>query len=122
LAADAARAGWTVAATLVIAAASAPAGPANERARALSGDTLVYLGQEIRLRGVTCPNPDTANGRQAKALLATFLRRGFVSCNISPAVDGARLLAVCRVGGRIVAKGQSVNQGMRTSRLCGQPI
>ena len=105
-----------------LAAPVALADPVADRARALSGDTLRYLGQDIRLRGVTCPPPDTADGRAAKALLGTFLRRGFVSCQVAPSHDRAVLLAECHVGGRVVAQGRSVNAGMRASRLCGQEI
>ena len=51
--------------------------------RALSGDTMELDGRTFRLAGVTCPDPDTEDGRTAKALLNTFLRSGRIACRVT---------------------------------------
>lgn len=66
---------------------------------AVSGDELSLDGETYRLSGVSCPDPDTEDGRAAKALLNTFLRGGYIECR----VDGG--LASCSKEGRDIATG-----------------
>ena len=60
-----------------LAQAADPSAPARDNVpriwKALAGDHVVLDGQEFALRGVACPAPDSEKGRQAKALLNTFL-------------------------------------------------
>ena len=67
--------------------------------KAVSGDRIVLADTEFRLAGVTCPPPDTEQGRAAKALLNTFLRNGFVACRVA---NGS---AECQKEGRDFAAG-----------------
>lgn len=67
--------------------------------RALSGDRVELDGTEYRLNGVDCPAPDTDKGRAAKALLNTFLRGGYLICDVA---DGR---VACSRDGRDVADG-----------------
>ena len=57
--------------------AADPSAPARDNIprvwRAISGDKVELDGETYRLHGVVCPAPDTDNGRQAKALLNTFM-------------------------------------------------
>lgn len=78
---------------------AAPAEEAPRVWRALSGDRVVLDGTEYRLSGVDCPAPETDAGRAAKALLNTYLRGGYLVCD----VDDGR--AACRRDGRDVAEG-----------------
>ena len=59
------------------AVASESAAPARDNVpriwRALSGDRVELDQRVFDLHGVTCPAPDTDRGRQAKALLNTFM-------------------------------------------------
>ena len=84
-------------------AATDPAAPAVANAPrvwvALSGDRLRLDGTAYRLSGVTCPAPETAPGRAAKALLNTFLRNGYVACRVA----GGQ--AACHKQGRDFAQG-----------------
>lgn len=66
---------------------------------AVSGDEVVLDGETYRLSGVSCPGPDTEDGRAAKALLNTFLRGGYVACRIE---DGR---ASCSKEGNDIAAG-----------------
>lgn len=77
--------------------------------RAISGDTLELDGKTYRLRGVDCPEPETSVGRQAKALLNTFLRGGYISCEVSGKT------ASCRKEGRDMASGM-VESGLCEAR------
>ena len=80
--------------------------------KALSGDLMLIKGQHVRLEGVLCPPVNTIAGRDAKALLNTFLKagRGTVRCNINgPA--GSRT-AVC------FKERRSFAAGMIASGLC----
>ena len=67
--------------------------------RALSGDRVELDGTAYDLRGVTCPDPSTARGRRAKALLNTFLKGGRITCRITGDT------AACRKDGRDMATG-----------------
>jgi hypothetical protein len=78
--------------------------------RALSGDTMELDGQVVRLRGVSCPDPETADGRAAKALLNTFLRGGYIECALR-SVDGETL-------GDCAKEGRDIATGMRDSGYC----
>jgi hypothetical protein len=50
-------------------------------ARAYSGHEIEFGEARFTLRGVTCPDPTTENGKRAKALANTFLRmRGAMRC------------------------------------------
>ncbi len=53
--------------------------------KAISGHLMLMRGDLVRLEGVVCPPVDTLDGRNAKALLSTFMRsgRGTVRCTIS---------------------------------------
>ncbi|MEQ9258550.1 MAG: hypothetical protein RIG84_05585 [Roseovarius sp.] len=79
------------------------AAPAQDNAprlwQALSGERLELEGEELRLSGVSCPAPDTEEGRRARALLNTFLRGGLVVCEVA----GER--ARCAKEGRDAAAG-----------------
>lgn len=66
---------------------------------AVSGDAVRLDGENYRLSGVSCPDPETEAGRAAKALLNTFLRGGYIECR----VDGGR--ASCSKEGRDIATG-----------------
>lgn len=85
------------------AAALDDAAPARENEarvwQAISGDEAVLDGERVRLAGIACPDPETEEGRRAKALFNTFLRGGRVTCNIR---DG---WAQCDKEGRDVATG-----------------
>ncbi|MEM6620185.1 MAG: hypothetical protein AAF631_12925 [Pseudomonadota bacterium] len=48
---------------------------AGRETRAITGARLLFTGREVGLAGVSCPPPGTKNGREARALLNTFLRR-----------------------------------------------
>lgn len=53
-------------------------------ARAFSGHEIEFGETRFTLRGVTCPNPTTEDGKRAKALANTFLRmRGVMGCETS---------------------------------------
>ncbi|MEJ2289148.1 MAG: hypothetical protein P8Y02_11000, partial [Deinococcales bacterium] len=67
--------------------------------RALSGDRVELDGTAYDLKGVVCPDPDSNQGRDAKALLNTFLRGGSITCRI----EGDQ--ATCRKEGRDMATG-----------------
>ena len=71
--------------------------------RALSGDMMELDGRVVRLRGVTCPDAATADGRAAKALLNTFLRGGYIECALREDAHG--LLGDCTKDGRDIARG-----------------
>jgi hypothetical protein len=50
-------------------------------ARAYSGHEIEFGETRFTLRGVTCPDPTTENGKRTKALANTFLRmRGTMRC------------------------------------------
>ncbi|MEQ8899213.1 MAG: hypothetical protein RID23_19190 [Roseovarius sp.] len=66
---------------------------------AVSGDEMVLDGEAYRLSGVSCPDPETEEGRAAKALLNTFLRGGYIECRVA----GGR--ASCSKEGRDIATG-----------------
>lgn len=66
---------------------------------AVSGDEVVLEGETYRLSGVSCPDPDTQEGRAAKALLNTFLRGGYIECRVA----GGR--ASCTKEGNDIATG-----------------
>ena len=66
---------------------------------AVSGDEVMLDGETYRLSGVTCPEPDTEDGRAAKALLNTFLRGGYIACRVE---DGR---ASCSKEGNDIATG-----------------
>ena len=89
--------------------AADPAAPARDNIpriwRALSGDRVELDGQNYALRGVSCPTPESDAGRQAKALLNTFLlgskhSRG-ISCKLFGA--GAAASVDCTRNGRTAA-------------------
>ena len=67
-------------------------------------------GETIRLQGVHCPDPTSEPGRDAKALLNTFLRAGHVRCKITTAPDGKH--------GLCVVNDKSINEGMGKSGHC----
>lgn len=79
------------------------AAPAEENAArvwvAVSGDKVMLDGKVYRLSGVSCPDPETEDGRAAKALLNTFLRGGYIACR----VEGGR--ASCSKEGNDIATG-----------------
>ncbi|MGJ8594393.1 hypothetical protein [Sulfitobacter sp.] len=53
-------------------------------ARAFSGHEIEFGETRFTLRGVTCPDPTTEDGKRAKALANTFLRmRGVMGCETS---------------------------------------
>ncbi|WP_397541767.1 hypothetical protein [Roseovarius salis] len=94
---------------------SAPARDGTPRVWiALSGERLSLDGVEYRLRGVTCPNPGTMAGRQAKALLNTFLRGGHVVCDLRGTT------ASCAKEGRDAAAGL-VASGLCEPRVAPEP-
>lgn len=78
--------------------------------RALSGDRLELDGTIFRLHGVRCPDLDEEAGRDAKALLNTFLRGGDIACRVWRTSDGPQ--AQCAKEGRDIAT------GMVRSGLC----
>ena len=89
----------------------------GRQTRALSGSRLLFLGQEIALTGISCPNPVTKAGRDAKALLNTFLRRaGYFRCDMAD--DGTALRGQCFVAERRGLAERSIVQGMIDSGLC----
>lgn len=101
-----------------VADAPDPTAPARDNVpriwRALSGDRMELDGREMGLRGVECPAPDSDRGRQAKALLNTFLRgtrnsRG-IRCQIWE--NGEAAQADC------TRNGQRVSEAMIASGLC----
>ncbi len=97
--------------TLPVAATANPASSAIQNQpriwSALSGNRMQIDGYELRLRGVTCAAPATDAGRNAKALLNTFLRAGHVRCRVT---DDAQ--ATCTVNG------QSINEQMQRQPGC----
>ena len=53
-------------------------------ARAYSGHEIEFGETRFTLRGVTCPDPATEDGRRTKALANTFLRmRGTMRCEMT---------------------------------------
>lgn len=101
--------------TITALSASAQTDPAasasNNQPRiwsALSGERIQVDGDVLRLRDVTCAKPTTDAGRNAKALLNTFLRAGHVRCLVSETG-----LAECTVNG------QNINARLRQQPGCG---
>jgi hypothetical protein len=99
-------------------APAATALPAPEgRTRAICGDTVEFQGRVFRLEGLLCPDPATAAGQRAKALMSTLLRAPFVAC----AVTGGTAAAAegrCSRDGRGVVPGTDFVLAMRRSGLC----
>lgn len=65
---------------------------------AVSGDTISLDGHISQLEGVVCPPPDIVAGRDARALLNTFLRAGTVRCTTSFGFSAT--IATCTVNGK----------------------
>lgn len=78
---------------------------------ALSGDRIELDGFQVPLADVTCPPADTPEGRDAKALLNTFLRAGHVRCTITGTV--AVQTAVCTVNGHDINEEMGRMKGCR---------
>ncbi|MDK3074047.1 hypothetical protein QO034_13075 [Sedimentitalea sp. JM2-8] len=78
---------------------------------ALSGDRIELDGVQFALDGVTCPPADTPEGRDAKALLNTFLRAGHVRCTIAGTVTAQT--AVCTVNGHNINEEMGRLEGCR---------
>lgn len=93
------------AAPMVYASDPAPRAIENEPRiwRALSGDMLELDGTIYRLHGVRCPDMGEKDGRDAKALLNTFLRGGEIACRVWQSPEGPH--ATCNKEGRDVATG-----------------
>ena len=67
--------------------------------RAISGMELIVDGKRFYLKGLRCPDPETPEGRQAKALLNTMLRSDDVDCHLSRLL-GEPWFGTCVIGGR----------------------
>lgn len=104
--------------------ASDAAAPARDNVprmwRALSGDRVELDQRVFDLHGVTCPAPDTDRGRQAKALLNTFLlgtkHAGGITCTRFGA-DGVD----CRRNGRL-ASALMIDSGLCHAREGGDVL
>lgn len=98
--------------------AADPSAPARDNVpriwKALTGDRLELDGQVFSLRGVTCPSPERDRGRQAKALLNTFLlgskHSRKITCSIFNKADSSSV--DCR------RRGQMASVMMVDSGLC----
>ena len=71
--------------------------------QALSGEMVELDGVIYRLHGVRCPDMAVKEGRDAKALLNTFLRGGKIECRVWQTPQGPH--ATCAKEGRDVATG-----------------
>ncbi|PLS21842.1 hypothetical protein C0U40_10195 [Amylibacter cionae] len=86
--------------------------------KAISGDRILFKGQELLLENLTCPDPSETEGRDAKALMNTFLRRaGYFECELVELPDN-RLRGSCTVAERRGLKGKNLSTGMVQSGLC----
>jgi hypothetical protein len=68
---------------------------------AISGDHVMIRGYDMKLEGLTCPDPETTPGRAAKALMNTYLRTNMV-CHLT-GKEGAIWLGQCSANGKDVA-------------------
>lgn len=86
--------------------------------KAISGDRILFKGQELLLENLTCPDITETDGRDAKALMNTFLRRaGYFECDVVELPD-TRLRGSCTVAERRGLKGKNLSTGMVQSGLC----
>lgn len=87
--------------------------------KAISGDRILFNGTELLLENLTCPDVTTELGRDAKALMNTFLRRaGHFECEVELLPDD-RLRGHCTVAERRGLKATTnLSTGMVKSGLC----
>lgn len=87
--------------------------------KAISGDRILFNGAELLLENLTCPDATTDKGRDAKALMNTFLRRaGHFECEVELLPDD-RLRGHCTVAERRGLKAATnLSTGMVKSGLC----
>ncbi|GGA05373.1 hypothetical protein [Neptunicoccus cionae] len=86
--------------------------------KAITGGRILFKGQEMLLENLTCPDVDKTAGRDAKALMNTFLRRaGHFECDVVELPD-SRLRGRCTVAERRGLKGRNLSTGMVQSGLC----
>lgn len=87
--------------------------------KAISGDRILFNGAELLLENLTCPDATTDKGRDAKALMNTFLRRaGHFQCEVELLSDD-RLRGHCTVAERRGLKATTnLSTGMVKSGLC----
>jgi len=68
--------------------------------KALSGHEIEIDGKRARLAGITCPDPDTPEGRDAKALVNVMLKSGKTKCRLKMA--GGVRQATCTSNGYVM--------------------
>lgn len=87
--------------------------------KAITGDRILFNGAELLLENLTCPDATTEKGREAKALMNTFLRRaGHFECEVELLPDD-RLRGHCTVAERRGLKpSANLSTGMVQSGLC----
>ena len=82
-----------------------------EVTKAIAGHRIIIKGTKMKFSSLRCPNPDTIKGRDAKALMNTFLRAGYVYCTMR-SYAGSGWVGNCTVNGK------DVSAGMKKSGLC----
>ncbi|MCP5074313.1 MAG: hypothetical protein GY947_13625 [Rhodobacteraceae bacterium] len=86
--------------------------------RAITGDRILFKGQEMKFTDLSCPSPETEAGRDAKALMNTFLRRaGYFECHMTSA-GRTGWQGWCTVSERKGLAGKNIAEGMVQSGLC----
>lgn len=83
----------------------------SSQTSALSGDRIIINDTEMWFQDLTCPPPETEAGRDAKALMNTFLRVGDIDC-LMTRTTGQPWRGAC------TAEGKDIAEGMRKSGLC----
>jgi hypothetical protein len=78
-------------------------------ARAISGHLIEIKGRQILMRDYRCPDPSTARGRDAKALMNQFLRTNITCVMVE---DGGTWVGDCW------ANDKNVTDGMVGTGLC----
>ncbi|MFT4716140.1 MAG: hypothetical protein ACI861_000348 [Paracoccaceae bacterium] len=79
--------------------------------KAISGNKIIIKNRTMSLKGLSCASPSTEQGRDAKALLNTFLRAGYVECTMYSSSGGSW-------SGHCIVNGKDVATGMKQSGLC----
>ncbi len=82
----------------------------DAQTHAISGNRIVIQGHHMVFEGLECPDPQTEAGRDAKALMNTYLRTN-IYCRMT-SWDSAMWVGSCE------ANGKSVAAGMKQTGLC----